>query len=107
MLQQPTAVDHFFHQVQRQIEILAGGFKTNPRILAREREELVGQTDFGLQTALEFNPLALLISGDLADLALAGIQMLIRELLPRWFGLLPRVSTDAETHALLGELRCP
>lgn len=48
---------------------------------------------------------ALLISGELADLTLDGIKMLIRELSPRGLCLLPKVNTEAEADALLRVLR--
>jgi len=48
---------------------------------------------------------ALLISGELADFTLGGIEMLIRELSPRGLCLLPKVRTEAEADALLRELR--
>ena len=46
---------------------------------------------------------ALLISGELADLTMDGIKMLLRELAPRGLCLLPKVNTEAEADALLGE----
>lgn len=48
---------------------------------------------------------ALLISGELADLTMDGIKMLLRELSPRGFCLLPKVNTEAEADALLGVFR--
>ena len=54
--QQPPAGDHLFDQVQRQVEVLAGGFKADPRILPCKSEELASQTDLGLQAARGFNP---------------------------------------------------
>ena len=48
---------------------------------------------------------ALLISGELGDLTMDGIRMLVRELSPCGLALLPKVDTEAEGDALLGELR--
>lgn len=48
---------------------------------------------------------ALLISGELEDLTMDGIKLLLKELSPRGLCLLPKVSTEAEADALLGVLR--
>ena len=47
---------------------------------------------------------ALLISGELEDLTTDGIKMLLKGLLPRGVCLIPKVNTEAEADALLGEL---
>ncbi len=48
---------------------------------------------------------ALLVSGELADLTMDGMKMLLRELSPRGLCLLPKVNTEGEADALLGVLR--
>lgn len=53
MLQQPSAIDRLLHQVERQVEVLARGFKTDARVLLREREEFAGKRDCGFETATD------------------------------------------------------
>jgi hypothetical protein len=48
---------------------------------------------------------ALLISGELADLTMDGIKLLLKELSPHGLCLLPKVNTETEADALLGVLR--
>lgn len=61
--QQPAAIDHFFHQVLRQVEVLARGLEANPRIFPRDRKELTGQNDLGFQASFDFNPQAFALFG--------------------------------------------
>ena len=63
VLQQPAAIDHFFDQVQWQVEVLTRGFEADPRILPHERKELAGQNDLGFQDPFDFNPQAMALFG--------------------------------------------
>ena len=57
----PMAIDDFFHQVERHIVVMVRGFKADLRILLREREQLAGQIDLGLQTLIHFHQQAMLL----------------------------------------------